>query len=436
MLHVGNIPNRDCQGLTRREVLRVGGLGVFGVTLADAWRGWEACASPSSSSGGREMSCIFLFLSGGPSHFETFDPKPNAPINIRGPYGTIGTNVPGIRISELLPMIAQHMDKCAILRSMTSRDEHAGTTMMSGASKAAASYGAVLAKLKGTSSSGMPPFVHVGPGGYLPSAGSLGASYNALLVADPSGKQVQLPQFALAADVTADRFQQRRELLGAVDQVRSQWHSNDAVGKMDHNYQRAIDLLTSDKVRSAFDLAKEKETLRVRYGGSIFGQSCLMARRLVEAGTRFVQVNWYGEPAWHGWDVHGADLPGIARMESPLCPRLDQGLSALLEDLQQRGLLSSTLVVVTGEFGRTPQINKYGGRDHWPRCFSVLFAGGGIPAGSVVGASDNSGAYPADRPVTVPEFAATLYRLLGINTNLDQRIRPFIGDAAPVAELA
>jgi uncharacterized protein (DUF1501 family) len=204
---------------------------------------------------------------------------------------------------------------------------------------------------------------------------------------------------------------------------------------MDVNYQRAIDLLTSDKVRAAFDLSQEKEALRSRYGGSVFGQSCLMARRLVEAGTRFVQVNWYSEAAWHGWDVHGADLPGIQRMESPLCPRLDQGLSTLLEDLQQRGLLSSTLVVVTGEFGRTPQINKYGGRDHWPACFSVLLAGGGVRAGAVVGASDRSGGYPIERPVSVPELAATLYRLLGVETTTDPRIRPFIGDATPVAEL-
>src|SRR5205814_6636019 len=144
------------------------------------------------------------------------------------------------------------------------------------------------------------------------------------------------------------------------------------VEKMDENYRRAIDLLTSPRVRVAFDVAREDEALRSSYGGSIFGQSCLLARRLVEAGTRFVQVNWYGAPAWHGWDVHGADLPGIVRMESPLRPRLDQGLSALVSDLRQRGLLETTLVVVTGEVGRTSQINRYGGRDHWPQCFSVL----------------------------------------------------------------
>lgn len=438
MLNIGRASNRNCSGVTRRELLQVGGLGVLGLTLADCWRDRELQAKPASASGSRrrEPSCIFIFLSGGPSHLETFDPKPSAPINIRGPYGTISTNVPGIQISELLPMTAQHLDKCAIIRSMTSKDGgHSGSFMLSGGNKFAASYGAVLMKLKGQSLSAMPPFVHVGPGGYLPGAGTLGAPFNPILVADPSGKQAPLPQFALSADVESTRFHRRRELLNAVDQARSAWQTTSVVEKMDTNYQRAIDLLTSDQVRAAFDLTKEKEELRNCYGGSTFGQSCLLARRLVEAGTRFVQVNWYSEPAWLGWDVHGADLPGIVRMETPLCPRLDQGLTALLDDLHQRGLLASTLVVITGEFGRTPQINKYGGRDHWPQCFSVLLAGGGVPGGAVVGASDNYGGYPINRPVTVPELAATLYRLLGINTNTDVRIRPFIGDAAPVAEL-
>jgi hypothetical protein len=433
MFNLGGMPTRNCQGVSRREILQIGGLGVLGLTLADGLRSRKAAAGTGKH---REPSCIFIFLSGGPSHLETFDPKPGAPVNIRGPYGSIGTNASGVQISELLPQIAQHMDKCAIIRSMTSKDGgHSGVFMGSGGNKFAASYGAVLAKLKGPALSGLPSFVHVGPSGYLPTAGNLGTAYNPVVVVDPSGKQVQLPQFGLTTDISADRFTQRRELLEAVDKVRAQWHASEVVEKMDANYQRAIDLLTSDKVRSAFDLAKEKEELRNKYGGSTFGQSCLMARRLVEAGTRFVQVNWYNEPAWLGWDVHGADLPGIVRMEAPLCPRLDQGLSTLLEDLDQRGLLSSTLVVVTGEFGRTPQINKYGGRDHWPQCFSVLLAGGGVPGGTVVGSSDGHGGYPANRPVSVPELAATIYRLLGIDTNTDTRIRPFIGDAGPVSEL-
>ena len=219
--------------------------------------------------------------------------------------------------------------------------------------------------------------------------------------------------------------------------MRAAAHANLAVEQMDTCYRQAINLLTSDKVRTAFDLAKEPDELQNRYGGSIFGQSSLLT---APAGgswdAQLVQVNWYSEPAWLGWDVHGADLPGLARMESPLCPRLDQGLSALLEDLQQGGLLSSTLVIVAGEFGRTPQVNRYGGRDHWPACSSVLFAGGGVPAGAVVGASDSKGAYPSDRqPENIPQLAATLYRLMGIDTNGDLRIKPFIGDALAVAEL-
>lgn len=435
MLNIGRAAS-NCQGVSRREILQIGSLGALGLTLADAWRGSPSQASPAASTRGREPSCIFVFLSGGPSHLETFDPKTHAPINIRGPYGAIPTNVSGIHIGELLPQIAGQMDKCALLRAMTSTDGgHSGTFITSGGSKFNASIGAVMQKLKGSSPSGLPPFVHVGPNGYLAGAGSLGSAYNPLLVADPSGKQVQLPQLTLPAEIGSERFKQREGLLATVDKARAAWHVNPNVEKMDLNYQRAIDLLTSEKVRAAFDLEREKEDLRNRYGGSTFGQSCLLARRLVEAGTRFVQVNWYSEPAWLGWDVHGADLPGIERMASPLCPRLDQGLSALLEDLQQRGLLGSTLVVVTGEFGRTPQINKYGGRDHWEKCFSVLLAGGGVPGGSVIGASDNLGAYPANRPVRVPELAATIYRLLGIDTNTDPRIRPFIGDAAPVTEL-
>jgi hypothetical protein len=434
MFRIGAATFRTCRGISRREILQVGGLSLIGLTLADWFRGRTAQASPQASS--REPSCIFLFLSGGPSHLETFDPKPGAPIDIRGPYGAIATNVPGIHIGELLPQTAQHMNKCALLRAMTSSNgDHAGTFMLSGGNRAVASYGAVLQRLQGPSRSNMPPFVHVGPPGYLPGGGSLGSHYNPLQVADPSGRQVQLPNFDLSAGVTAERFQDRLALLEGVDQARAAYQGNGAIVDMDNNYRRAVDLLTSDRVRSAFDLAQEREDLRTRYGGNTFGQSCLLARRLVEAGTRFVQVNWFSDPAWLGWDVHGADLPGLARMESPLCPRFDQGFSALLEDLHQRGLLSSTLVVVTGEFGRTPRINQYGGRDHWPQCFSVLLAGGGVPGGTVVGASDNQGAYPAIGRVTVPELAATLYRLLGINTNADLRIRPFIGEAAPVAEL-
>jgi Protein of unknown function (DUF1501) len=433
MLKIGDGVTRTCRGFSRREILQVGGLGFLGLSLAD-WFGARPSVAAAADNTSREQACIFIFLSGGPSHFETFDPKPMAPLEIRGPYSSIPTSVPGIRISELLPQIARRMDKCALIRSMVTRDMHAGTYVVSGGHRSNASLGAVLQQLKGATGSGMPPFVQIGPSGYLPGGGSLGSVFNPLIVNDPS-RTVSLPEFTLTASVDANRFQDRRELLRAVDDVRAALHDNASVTDMDVNYRRAAELLTSDRVRTAFDVTKESDELRTRYGASIFGQSCLLARRLVEAGTRFIQVNWYGEPAWHGWDVHGADLPGLVRMESPLCPRLDQGVSALLDDLHQRGLLASTLVIVMGEFGRTPRINQYGGRDHWPQCGSVLLAGCGIPGGAVIGASDNDGALPATRPVNIPELAATVYRLMGINTNTDLRIRPFIGDAAPMAEL-
>jgi len=434
MLKIGEATVRNCQGISRREMLQVAGLGVAGLTLADWFRGRTALAArPPGGAAARDVSCIFLWLDGGPSHLETFDPKPDTPDTIRGPYGAIPTNVTGIHISELLPLLARHMDKCAIIRSMAhTTDAHSPIPMLTGFNGETTSYGAVVSKMKGFRES-MPPYVHVGArlgvGG-----GRLGAPHFPVEIADPSGSRVQLPQFALTADVRADRFGQRRELLRAVDRVRRELHTNESVERMDQSYQRAVDILTSTRVRDAFDMSRERPELRERYGANLFGQSCLLARRLIEAGTRFVQIKWYDGIAFDAWDVHGADLGGMVRMEQQLCPRFDQGLTALLEDLQQRGLLRSTLIVAGGEFGRTPTLNRFGARDHFPYCFSYLLAGGGVPGGTVIGSSDRTGSRPANRPVSPPEFAATLYRLLGIDIT-DTRMRPFVRDALPVAEL-
>lgn len=429
MLRLGTFTRRDCQGMTRREMLLVGGLGIAGLTLAD----WLRLAASPGSGSRRDTACIFLWLDGGPSHLETFDPKPDTPDTIRGPYGAAATNVPGTMIGELLPMLARHMNKCAIIRSMSHNiDAHSPIPMLTGFAGENTSYGAVVSKLRGFHQ-GMPPYVHVGS--RLPvGGGRLGAPHFPVEIADPSGTRVELPQFALSADIRADRFQQRRELLRSVDGLRARLQANDAIERMDESYQRAIDILTSTRVRDAFDLSRERGELREKYGLNLFGQSCLLARRLVEAGTRFVQVKWYDGPAWDAWDVHGADLGGMVRMEQHLCPRLDQGLSTLLQDLQERSLLHSTLIVVGGEFGRTPRINRYGARDHHPYCFSYLLAGGSVPGGAVIGASDRTGNRPAHRPVSPSEFAATLYRLLGIDIT-DTRVRPFVRDALPVGEL-
>jgi hypothetical protein len=427
MLHIGQSIARTCAGLSRRELLQVGGMSLLGLTLADSFR------APAAGKR-RETSCIVLWLDGGPSHLETFDPKPDAPDHCRGPYGAIKTSVAGVQFSELMPLVARQMHRCAVIRSMNHKiDAHAPVPMLTGFAGTTTSFGAVVAKLKGDIA-GMPPYVHIGSklgvGG-----GTLGAAYDPVEVRDPTGSKLELPQFNLRADISGERFGQRRALLEAIDRMRAKADSSRAMTSMDVFYRRAVDMLTSPKVRAAFDLAKEKESLRERYGANFFGQACLLSRRLVEAGTRFVQVRWYDNIAFDAWDVHGADLAGMVRMEQMLCPKLDQGLSALIDDLHDRGLLASTLIVVLGEFGRTPTINKYGARDHWPHCFSVLLAGGAIPGGTVIGASDRVGGLPANQPVGPPELAATIYRLVGIDTNTDPRVRPFLGSALPISDL-
>jgi hypothetical protein len=429
MLHLGTSVMRYCAGLSRRQVLQVGGLSLLGLSLPDLFR-----RSATAAATRREISCIFLWLDGGPSHLETFDPKPNTSDAVRGPYGATRTNVSGVYFSELLPQLAQRMDRCAIVRSLNHKvDAHAPIPMLTGFPGVTTSYGAVVTKFKGAIND-MPPYVHLGSklgvGG-----GALGSVCDPVEVRDPSGKQVELPQFNVRADIGADRLLCRKDLLQSVDRLREELHDNRTIEQHDAFVQRAVDMLTSTRVREAFDLSREKDDLRERYGANFFGQSCLLARRLVQAGTRFVQIKWYDGPAFDGWDVHGADLAGMARMEQHLCPRFDQGLSALLDDLKETGLLKTTLVIAVGEFGRTPKINKYGARDHWPYCFSALLAGGGVPGGTVVGASDREGGYPTDRPVGPPDLAATIYRLMGIDTNTDPRVRPFIKEGAPISEL-
>ena len=437
MLKVGRVRSRNCQGITRRELLEVGGLGLLGLTLADQLQADDLQkAKLPTAKQPPQTSCIFIFLEGGPSQFETFDPKPNAIDDVRGPYGNIATSVPGIQICELLPLLAERMDRYALIRSLTGfTGGHTARPALTGALESLTTYGAVVTKLQDHSGA-MPPYIHVGgkifntPG---IGGGVLGSAYDPVEILDPLGKQVQLPNFSLSADVSAGRFSQRQELLGAIDQLRANAHASPGIERLGTYYQRAVNMLTSNKVRDAFDLSLEPESRRTRYGANFFGQSLLMARRLVEAGTRFVQVKWYD---WDGaWDIHGYNSTGIERMEEELCPRFDQGLSALLDDLQQRGMLDSTLVIAVGEMGRTPKINKWGGRDHWGACLFAWLAGGGIPGGTVVGQSDAKAAYPANDPVQPAELAATLYRLMGININTDPRVRPFIGNASPVAAL-
>lgn len=433
MLKIGQALARNCQGPSRRELLEVGGLGLMGLTLADGLRAGAAERTPSRRV---DTSCILIFLEGGPSQLETFDPKPMAPSDVRGPYGPMATSVPGTQICELLPMLAERMQRCALIRSLTGfSGGHTATPALTGSMENRTTYGAVVTRLKGDAGA-MPPYVHLGgklfnsPG---VGGGVFGAACEPIMLPNPFAGRVPLPQFELTADVPAGRFHDRRALLGALDRVRARAQVGPAVQRLDAFQQRAVNILTSGRVRDAFDLARESTALRSRYGANFFGQSLLMARRLVEAGTRFVQVKWYD---WDGaWDIHGFNSTGVERMEEELCPRFDQGLAALLDDLQERGLLATTLIVVLGEMGRTPRINHWGGRDHWGACLFALLAGAGIPGGAVVGSSDAQAAYPATFPVYPAELAATIYRRLGIDTNLDVRVRPFIGTAGPVPAL-
>lgn len=431
MLRIGHTLAKNCQGVNRRELLQVGGLGILGLTLADSLRSNPHAHSHPKR--GSEPSCIFVFLEGGPSQLETFDPKPMAPSDVRGPYGPIATSVSGLQICELLPMMAQQMHHCALIRSMTGFDgSHTAHMAMTGFARGTTTHGAVITRLKGDTGV-MPPYVHIGGKLFMSpgvGGGVFGAACEPIMITNPLANQ-SLPEFQLAADIPASRFQDRRELLASLDRLRAK--ASAAADKMDAFHQRAANILTSTQVRDAFDLSKEREQVRSRYGVNMFGQSLLMARRLVEAGTRFVQVKWYD---WDGaWDIHGFNSTGVERMEEELCPRFDQSMTALLDDLKDRGLLSSTLVVVMGEMGRTPKLNHWGGRDHWGASLFALLAGAGVPGGIVVGSTDATAGHPATSPVYPPELAATIYRLMGINTNLDPRIRPFIGSAAPVAEL-
>ncbi len=431
MLRLGHVLARNCQGVTRRELLQVGGASLLGLSLADVL----AADTPAAAS--RDTSCIFIYLAGGPSQFETFDPKPEAQSRIRGPWGAIGSALPGVWFGEMLPELARQADRFSLVRSLHHTQAlHHPWPMLTGTMTHRVAHGSAVTHLRGRTATDMPPYVHLGAKLSV-DAGVLGAAAEPLAVRHPIAAAEALGPFVLAPDISPGRLAGRGDLLRQVDRVRAACDQAAEAHARDGLFQQALSILASGRVRAAFDLAQESSRLRDRYGANCFGQSCLLARRLIEAGTRYVQLAWYDREDGFGvgWDVHGDDQNGLVRMEQQLCPRLDQGLSALLADLDNRGLLDSTLVCAVGEFGRTPHISRHGGRDHWPFCFSALLAGGGAPRGHVVGASDARGAFPADRPVGAADFAATLYRLLGVDPNRDDRLRPSVFEGHAVEEL-
>ena len=418
-----------CDGVTRRDFVHAGALGFLGLTMPQFLK-LKAMSAVKSE---KDVSCIQLMLVGGPSQLDTWDMKPDAPSSIRGPFKPIKTNVSGIEISEIFPRMAKNADKFALLRSVyhTAAAVHdTGCQMMQTGrlfqgGLESPNYGSVLRYEKGPRGD-IPPNVllpyPIGQlGGNLPhgdTAGFLGKGYDPFVLnADPADPAFKVPDMLPPDYISAVRVDRRRSWRQEVDKSVQYFEDSNPDSKlMDATFSQAYTLMTSAKAREAFELSQEPEEVRKRYGMNRFGQGCLLARRLVERGVRFVTLNMF-ETVFNDitWDIHGsAPFSPISCYSELVGPMFDNAYSSLLEDLSRIGLLDSTLVLATGEFGRTPRINPAGGRDHWPQCWTVVMAGGGVKGGQVVGASDAIGAAPQDRPVTPAHVAATVYRCLGI----------------------
>jgi hypothetical protein len=434
---------------------------VHGGARAGAAGESSAAAGDLQSSFGRAKSVIYLYMSGGPSQYETFDPKPDAPVEIRGSFSPISTNVPGTQICELLPRTAQMADKLAIVRSFATDDpnhesagywintghKYVGPDMRALASTDWPTLGTIIKLLKPTergpfSAVMLPEPIIANPNVFLPgqNAGFLGRRWDPeILKCDPSAADFHIEGLTVPEQMTVPRLESRVRLLASLNASRRVESS--AAADYERLCREALDVLASGTAQGAFAIEKEPPKLRDRYGRGKWGQSVLLARRLVESGVRMVFVNWPREPGDLSapnplWDTHANNN---ARMKDVLCPQFDQGFTALIEDLKDRGLLDETLVVAVGEMGRTPKFNGSGGRDHWGNVFSFVLAGAGIRAGQVYGASDRDGAYPARDRVAPPQLTATILHLLGIGheaTFPDRTGRPLrVVEGEPLAAL-
>ncbi|MSR31882.1 MAG: DUF1501 domain-containing protein [Gemmataceae bacterium] len=461
MLVIPSWPGKDtCDGVTRREILRVGGSAAFGLSLADVLRLQNLQAASSQFSGGpgfgKAKSVILLYLQGGPSHLDLWDPKENVPDNVRSVFKPIDTKLPGVKFTEILPKLAQVNDKFTMIRSMSYTPvglfNHTAAIyqMLTGytADKVSPSgqleppspkdfptAGSQVVRLKPPTKP-MLPFVMlprplqesnvVGKGG---SAGFLGKAYDPYLLYPPGDdmdltkmERIKVDDLKLRDEITSRRLERRASLRETINKGLPAIEAATSKHELDSYYSKALSLVISGNARKAFDLGLEPKSLRERYGMNTFGQSCLLARRLVEAGTRFVEVNWpkVANSDNHSWDVHA----GLSnRMKTQSGPMLDAGLSALFADLDERGMLSETLVIAVGEFGRSPQRgvstsgnqNQDDGRDHWPYCYTAVVGGAGAKRGLVYGKSDKTASAPVDSPVHPKELLATLYFSLGID---------------------
>ena len=442
--------NDHHSAISRRSFFQAGGISLcaippLGLSLQDV------LAAESSTKGKTRINVIFMFLQGGASQLDMYDMKPKAPSEIRGPYLSSSTRVPGFELSDQLPLLAQHTDKFSLIRSMhtfTSKHGEGDVHIMCGTpvdkNLQGPGIGAVLSKQQ-PQTAHIPPFIHFGdmkhPAYSAPGfAGILGRSYDPFVIKqDPNSASFRVREFDVAEDVDINRLSGRRSLLQSLDKYQAQREAQLPFAREHDEFTgRALSLATSRKTKEAFDLSRETESTRERYGRNSVGQGMLMARRLVEAGVRFVTIQGYVDTGIYAWDHHWGIFP---HMDIQL-PIYDRSYSALLEDLDQRGMLETTLVITAGEFGRTPRINdnKRGpGRDHWGRCFSLTLGGGGVATGKVIGTSDKYSYSPQDRPVSVPDFVATIYEALGMDPNAEivSQGRPvkMLPDGSPVREL-
>ena len=461
MLVIPGACGRTCDGVSRRDFLRVGSLGLFGVSLAKVLALQKVQASTSALAGmkgfGSAKSVIILFLQGGPSHIDIWDPKPDAPSNIRGQFKAIKTKVPGIWLSETMPKLAGQVDKCTLIRSMSYTPKglfnHTAAIyqMLTGFPPDRVSpsgqleppspadfptAGSHISKLLPPTEPVL-PFVElprplqesqvIGKGG---SAGFLGKAYDPYRLYQDPNQTLKLEDLELRKEVPAGRLQDRFTLLKGINGSMPDLEKAVEKHALDEYYEKAFDLVLSGKAREAFDLEKEPDEMRERYGRTTFGQGALLARRLIEAGTRFVQLNWpavaNGRPEVDSWDTHASNFGPLKNLH---CPVLDHTLSALLEDMHDRGLLEDTLVVAVGEFGRSPQLgvstsgntNAPDGRDHWPYCYTAMIAGAGMPGGRLYGESDATASAPREKPVHPNDLLATIYHSLGIDPEMEIR---------------
>jgi hypothetical protein len=421
LIPVGKSPRKTCDGLSRRQALRIGSTGLIG-GLSLPWL-LELQAKASIQRPAPAQACIFIFLEGGPSHIDMWDLKPDAPAEIRGPFGPIATTVPGTRICEHLPLCAALAHKYTIIRSHSHTDNGHNTGyhyVMTGYradfpdgntrmpnNHLYPSIGSIVSRELGSRAT-LPPYINMphimaagGPGFY----GSNHAPF--VLETDPSEADFEVQDLLPSAGISADRQARRRRLLARVEDLERQQVGRGRAQTMSTYYERARDLMSSREARRAFDLRSEPDSVRHGYGYTSLGQCALLARRLVQAGCRFIGIDH------SGWDHHSTIFPSLER---DMLPHVDRAFSALIRDLDERGMLATTLVVMMGEMGRTVRINAAAGRDHWSQAQSVIFAGGGVHPGQVIGATDRHALLPTSDPVAVADILRTIFHQMGIDT--------------------